>query len=182
MYEAIVGYQWASSALTNCYTATPPWNFDRLCYALSVAWLQEQRRTNAQTEPVLTANTPSIMWESQRSYGKPKGQTNRSKNWTTNPYKRNIRDIKCWNCNEKGRYATTCPKSEKNVMKNVHHALKRNPNNTEKILFELCYAFDNAQSSSSSSSSSSESDHEENIVSQLQNHDDKESDDDSEDF
>lgn len=61
MYEAVIGYQWASSALTNCYTETPSWKFHRLCSALSAAWLEEQRRTNAKTEPTFTDNAPTIM-------------------------------------------------------------------------------------------------------------------------
>lgn len=67
MYEAIVGYHWASSALKNCYAATPPWNIDLLGSAPTVAWLQEQRSTDAKTERAFTDNAPTIMWERQRS-------------------------------------------------------------------------------------------------------------------
>lgn len=48
LYGTDVEYSWASSALTNFYTATPACDFDRLC-TNSAAWLQEQRRTVAQS-------------------------------------------------------------------------------------------------------------------------------------
>ena len=41
MYEAVVGHSWAASALTNCFSCDPPWNFDKFCSALNAAWLQE---------------------------------------------------------------------------------------------------------------------------------------------
>lgn len=75
------------------------------------------------------------MWETQRSYGNPKGQKHRSKNWTTKPYKRNMRDIRGWNCNKKGHYVTNCPKVDKTMTQTVHQALKRSSNTAEKILF-----------------------------------------------
>lgn len=121
------------------------------------------------------------MCKTQRSYGKPKTHRNISKNLTSKPYKKNIRDIRCWNCNEKGHYFTNCPKNDRAMMKTVHRALQRNPNTSEKILFELCYDFYNTERSSSSSSSSFESEHEKNVVTRLRNNDDRESDTDSED-
>lgn len=107
------------------------------------------------------------MLETQRSYGKPKDHRHRSENWASKPYKKNVRDVQCCNCNEKGHYSTNCPKSERTMMKTVHQVLKRNAHTSEKVLFELCYAFDGAQSSSSTSSSSSESENEENVVTKL---------------
>lgn len=49
MYDADVEYEWALSALENCYTSTRSLYFDRLFSANSAAWLQEKRRTDAQS-------------------------------------------------------------------------------------------------------------------------------------
>lgn len=68
------------------------------------------------------------------------------------------------------------------MVKTVHQSLKRNPHTCEKIFFELCYAFHNANSSASSSSSSPESEHEANVFTQLRSNDDRGSDTNSEDF
>lgn len=179
LYEAVVGHSWAASALTNCYSSTPPWDFDRFCSALNAAWLQEQRRVHAQGEtPTEINKSASIFWETQRSYGK---MFNR---YSKRGMQRNMSNVRCWNCNERGHISSKCPK-KKEMTKNVNNAIRRNPKNAAKILFELCRDYDNEESKSDSSSESeneSSSDDDQNVINNLSKHNDRDSDESDEDF
>ena len=181
MYEAVVGHSWAASALTNCFSCDPPWNFDKFCSALNAAWLQEHRHVNAQPEQ--TKNPFTMLFETQRSYGQPhrNGRNKKKRNYF------DMSNVRCWNCNERGHYHTNCPK-KRNMTKNVNRAILKNPQKSQRILFEICQAIDKTQieSSSSSSESSSENDDKEpqetNIVKAIEQCQDSNSDSDCQDF
>lgn len=71
------------------------------------------------------------------------------------------------------------------MAKVVHEPIRRNPNKSTNILFEIFpqfYSYKQSSSSRSSESGDDESKHEANIVTQLENYNDRESDYDSHDF
>lgn len=108
IYDAVVEYNWESSALKNGYTSTLPRDFDRLCSAISAVWLEEQRRAYAQS---LTPQdkSQSIFLKSQSSYGNLKSF--REKSFENNFNGENSK-IRCYNCGERGHISTDCPKPQ----------------------------------------------------------------------
>ena len=47
LHDAVIGVEWAKSALTQSIASTPAWTFQQLYTALDAAWLQEQRQQSA---------------------------------------------------------------------------------------------------------------------------------------
>lgn len=164
LYNAVLGNQWASTALTNCYAQAEPWSFTQLSQALDSAWLQEQQK-NKQTkiiEPTQHNDTTEILWETQRYYGNPRGKRSQiSRTFRSTHRKKGV--PRCWNCNEQGHMSYRCPQKSRNMTSNVNSAIRRNPKKANRILFELCQQYDAEQSESSDNSSSDEedSDHDE---------------------
>lgn len=102
-------YNWASTALTYGYTSTQPCDVDRICSAIRAAWLQEHRRTDVQS--INNQNkSQCLFWKFQHPYGNP--YSFRKTSFKQNFNKENSK-IHCWDCGERGRLSTDCPKPRK---------------------------------------------------------------------
>lgn len=154
--NAVKKHSWAKLSINNCYSQTPPWNFNTLWNSLDSAWLQEQRDKddgNTLSFNESHDDAQSILWESQRMYGKSR-HGHRKKD----PFKKNYKSkTRCWNCNMEGHFSYNCPNTSRNMTKNVHNAIMKNPKKANKILFEICQQFDTRKDSSESESSDSDS-------------------------
>lgn len=68
--------------------------------------------------------------------------------------KNSTKIIKCYKSNERGNYSWDCQKLRK-LTRTVNSLMKKNPNKSQKLLFEICKQYDNQTSSSSKSSDES---------------------------
>lgn len=184
LFDALNDQEWASSTISNCYAQKEPWKFHQLCSALDAAWLQEQRKKGKHEE--INKNTNDIIpinWQAgQGQYGIPR---NKKFDVKTSKYRNHYfgPKIRCWNCKQYGHTHHNCPVKTKNVTKNIHNAITKNPNSAPTILYELCQYFDNQDSFNDNFENNNEDDNDnEDIVDQIHQNNDADSDFDSEDF
>ncbi len=144
--DAVRDEEWPRNTLENCYSNQ--WTFNHLYTSLSGAWYQKTRRENPRPTTSLSSGSsdPTILYEGQRMYGNPRAKNRRYSNANRKFQKFDKSKIRCWNCNELGHFHTECPAPDRQMTRNVRRALKDNPRNANKILYEICQFHDNAQS------------------------------------
>lgn len=50
LYNAVVGQNWSKIVLKECYSSTPPWQFQQLYTSTDAAWLQDQKNKGNNTK------------------------------------------------------------------------------------------------------------------------------------
>jgi hypothetical protein len=165
-YIAVVGANWAKSALSNCQSASPPRSFQALYAALDAAWLQEPEeiearqtdgKSSARLEPLSGSQISDLFFHGQGVYGRPRQPGSRS----SVPYKSsniNVSSVTtpgkngfdrlgnprlCNNCQSKDRFVRDFDKP-KNRLRNVANQIKFNPDTIRQILFEVCLQTEDA--------------------------------------
>ena len=125
LHDAVIGIDWAQSALTQSVASNPAWNFQQLYTALDSAYLQHQKQKEGSSRDqskAVSSSMPGILWESQRTYGNPKNKFRKGK--------------RCFTCGSKFHVMKNCDK-RKNFVESASRYMKtgRDP---KKVLYELC--------------------------------------------
>ena len=150
LFHAVIQENWAKQTRSNCYSLEM--TFKEFFEALNRAWYHivlEEKDIGSSSNATNLNSENSILWESQKMYGMPRGKFNK------NNGRNRFQHVKCWNCKQKGHTHRFCPQTERNMTKNVHTALKRNPKKANKILFEICQQMDMSNDKDSDSNSDS---------------------------
>ena len=142
--DAVRNEEWSRNTLENCYSNN--WTFNHLYTSLTGAWYQKTRRDNPRNTDTLSSGSsdPVIMYEGQRMYGNPRGKRKYS-NATQKFRKFDKSKVRCWNCNQLGHIHYECPVPNRQMTRNVRRAIKEDPRNANKILYEFCQQYDNEE-------------------------------------
>lgn len=167
LYQAVVGIKWAKQSLAQVYCSSTPWTFEQLYTALHSSSLQEQEQKegklrDSEIEP--KEEYAVIMFAGQGIYGNPRkygsksslpyrhynpqnGRAHNQSSLSIQPGKNGIdwygNPRRCNNCNSKDHLMRDC-KRRGNVANNVIKMVRRNPNQVNGILFELCQQVEDA--------------------------------------